>query len=60
MTTDTVKNVKMTTELVVNFMIFETLATEKSATGRHKSMPLSIKMLHRLVIIGYFDYHPVT
>ena len=32
MTTDTVKNVKMTTELVVNFMIFETLATEKSAT----------------------------
>ena len=33
MTTDTVKHVKMTTELVVNFMFFETLATEKSATG---------------------------
>ena len=34
MTTDTVKNVKMTTKLVVNFMFFETLVTEKSATGR--------------------------
>ena len=33
MTTDTVKHVKMTTELVVNFMFFETLATEKSATA---------------------------
>ena len=32
MTTDTVKNVKMTTESVVNFVFFETLATEKSAT----------------------------
>ena len=33
MTTDTVKNAKMTTESVVNFVFFETLATEKSATG---------------------------
>ena len=32
MTTDTVKNAKMTTELVVNFVFFETLTTEKSAT----------------------------
>ena len=32
MTTDTVKNAKMTTESVVNFVFFETLATEKSAT----------------------------
>ena len=32
MTTDTVKNVKMTTESVVNFVFFEMLATEKSAT----------------------------
>ena len=35
MTTDTVKNVKMTTELVVNIVFFETLTTEKSATGQH-------------------------
>ena len=33
MTTDTVKNAKMTTESVVNFVFFETLTTEKSATG---------------------------
>ena len=33
MTTCTVKNAKMTTELVVNFMFFETLTTEKSATA---------------------------
>ena len=33
MATDTVKNVKMTTESVVNFMFFETLATEKSTNG---------------------------
>ena len=32
MTTDTVKNAKMTTESVVNFLFFETLTTEKSAT----------------------------
>ena len=32
MTTDTVKNAKMTTELVVNFVFFEMLTTEKSAT----------------------------
>ena len=32
MTTDTVKNAKMTTESV-NFVFFETLTTEKSATG---------------------------
>ena len=33
MTTNTVKNVKMTTESVVNFVFFETLTTEKYATG---------------------------
>ena len=33
MTTDTVKYTKMTTESVVDFMFFETLTTEKSATG---------------------------
>ena len=33
MTTDTVKNAKMTTELVVDFVFFEMLTTEKSATG---------------------------
>ena len=33
MTTDTVKNAKMTTDSVVNFVFFETLSTEKSATG---------------------------
>ena len=33
MTTDTVKNPKMTTELVVNFVFFEMLTIEKSATG---------------------------
>ena len=32
MTTDTVKNAKMTTELVVNLVFFETLTTKKSAT----------------------------
>ena len=32
MTTDTVKNAKMTTKSVVNFVFFETLTTEKSAT----------------------------
>ena len=32
MTTATVKNAKMTTELVVNVVFFETLTTEKSAT----------------------------
>ena len=32
MTTDTVNNAKMTTESVVNFVFFETLTTEKSAT----------------------------
>ena len=32
MTTDTVKNAKMTTELVVDFVFFEMLTTEKSAT----------------------------
>ena len=32
MTTDTVENAKMTTESVVNFVFFETLTTEKSAT----------------------------
>ena len=31
MTTDTVKNPKMTTELVVNFVFFEMLTTDKSA-----------------------------
>ena len=33
MTTNTVKNAKITTESVVNFVFFETLTTEKSATG---------------------------
>ena len=33
MTTDRVKNAKMTTESVVNFVFFETLTSEKSATG---------------------------
>ena len=33
MTTDTVKNAKMTTKSVVDFVFFETLTTEKSATG---------------------------
>ena len=33
MTTDTVKNAKMTTKSVVNFVFFETLTTEKYATG---------------------------
>ena len=40
MTTDTVKNVKKITKLVVNFVFFETLATEKSATGlNYKWLP---------------------
>ena len=34
LSTDTVKNAKMTTESVVNFVCFETLTTEKSATVR--------------------------
>ena len=38
MTTDTVKNAKLTTESVVNFVFFETLTTEKSATGRPNKM----------------------
>ena len=33
MTTNTVKNAKITTESVVNFVFFETLTTEKSAMG---------------------------
>ena len=33
MTTDTVKHGKLTTESVVNFVFFETLTTEKCATG---------------------------
>ena len=36
MTTDTVKNAKMTTESVVDFVFFETLTTEKSATEQDK------------------------
>ena len=32
MTTDTVKNAKMTTKSEVNFVFFEMLTTEKSAT----------------------------
>ena len=32
MTTDTVKNAKMNTKSVVDFVFFETLTTEKSAT----------------------------
>ena len=32
MATETVKNAKMTTESVVNFVFFETLTTDKSAT----------------------------
>ena len=33
MTIDTVKNAKITTESVVNFVFFEMLTTEKSAEG---------------------------
>ena len=33
MTTDTVKNAKMNTESVGNFVFFDTLTTEKSITG---------------------------
>ena len=36
MTIDRVKNAKMTTKSVVNFVFFETLTTEKSATGLPK------------------------
>ena len=36
MTTNTVKNAKMTTESVVNFVFFETLTTEKSATEHER------------------------
>ena len=39
MTTNTVKNAKMTTESVVNFVFFETLTTEKSATERGITQP---------------------
>ena len=38
MTTDTVKNAKLTTESVVNFLFFETLTTEKSATVVHRKV----------------------
>ena len=38
MTTDTVKNAILTIESVVNFLFFETLTTEKSATGQTTSL----------------------
>ena len=37
MTTNTVKNAKMTTESVVNNVFFETLATKKFATDKKQS-----------------------
>ena len=55
MTTDTVKNAKMTTESVANFVFFETLTNEKSANrmtlsvGRGENFVLEMPLAKRLL-----------
>ena len=57
MTTDTVKNAKMTTESVVNFVFFETLTTEKSATG--VGLGICYRSTGRIPVKWFCHFYPV-
>ena len=53
MTIDRVKNAKMTTKSVVNFVFFETLTTEKSATRCARPIKIWEEMIRdRLMNFG--------
>ena len=55
MTTDKDKNAKMTTELVVNFVFFETLTTEKSATATASPLRSVAAILFRSAVLFIKD-----
>ena len=58
MTIDTVKNAKMTTKSMVNFVLFETLATEKSATDwKYGPLPKVVLFCYKIDHISvHFRY----